>query len=111
MPSAPTLWDIFSALAGTVPGMLVLLGLAIGGLVILLPLLLPEIRGWREVEQRVVYLDWGISVAAVLLGLGFFLVEIRSLGLGWGYGMRLRFALSGFFFAIAGRRVYSSVMS
>jgi uncharacterized membrane protein len=111
MTTNPSTGAIVFAILGTLPGILVLIGILIGFGVLFIPFMLPETHGWREVETRVVQLDWGISAAALLIGIGVLLVELRGYGVGFYYGNRYRYGLSGLFFYIALRRVYSRISS
>lgn len=111
MISNPSLATILLAVLRTFPGFLILLGITIGLSVFIFPFMLPETHGWREVEKRVVQLDWGISAAALLIGLGLLFVELSTDGSGFYYNGRYRFGLSCIFFYIATRRVYSRFSS
>lgn len=85
-------------------GWLLLLGTGLLLAIFLVPLALPEPVGWEAVERRVAISDWLFSVAFVLLGLGFLLLEAEMFHYQIALPLRYRIGLSVLCFGIAGRR-------
>lgn len=96
---------MLQSILSTGSGVLILLGLVVGALVFVVPLFLPDPDDLRSSERLLVATDWGLSLAAALIGIGVLLIEVNSSSLGY-LSIRNRFLISGFFFAIAGHRVY-----
>jgi hypothetical protein len=103
--AVPAAGEILTAIISSLAGRLILVGLAVAFVVFLIPLSFTETDDSRVAERRGAFIDWGITIAAIFIGAGVFLVEDSLFGPGYGYG-RYRYGISFFFFAIAGQRVY-----
>jgi hypothetical protein len=90
--------------------LLILAGLVIGVIVFLAPLFMDSAADYRNSDRIVTFNDWGISIAAGVIGVGVLLFEMQG---PWAnpYYLKYRFAVSGFFFAIAGHRVFRRTRS
>jgi hypothetical protein len=109
MSAVPSASEILRAVVASLPGRLILAGVAVGVLVFLVPLFFAEPEDPRVTARRGAFVDWGVSIACVLIGAGAFLVETSDFGLGhsYSYDPQYRYGISLFFFAIAGRSVYT----
>ncbi|WP_285575208.1 hypothetical protein [Geothrix limicola] len=99
---------MLSSILTTAPGLLILLGMLIGISVFLIPIFLPSPDGWKSSERLTIFTDWGLSVAAVVAGIGVLLIELQGSYIGFGT-WRNRFILSGLLFAFAGNRLYQKI--
>jgi hypothetical protein len=99
---------MLSTLLYTAPGLLIMLGLLVGVSVFILPILLPSPDDWKSSERLIIFTDWGLSAAAVVMGIGVLLIELNGYYIGYGT-WRNRFLLSGLLFAFAGNRIYKKL--
>ena len=99
---------MLSAILSTAPGLLILVGLLLAMSVFIIPMFLPSPDDWRSSERLVVFTDWGLSIAAVVMGIGIFIIEIGGPYFGYG-NYRYRCTISGLLFAFAGTRIYKSL--
>lgn len=108
MAPTPSAGTIFITALCTIPGFLIATGLLWGVLVLVIPLTWSEADGWRASEKVIVWTDWGISIAAFLIGLGLLTMKLE-LATSYGPVGNSRFGLTGLFFYIAFRRAYSRI--
>lgn len=93
--------DVWISILNTVPGMLISLGVLLGVMVFLVPILLETPKNTQATDRRIRITDWSFSIAATLIGLGLLWVQLENPALGGRYG-HYRFVIPGFFFAFAG---------
>ncbi len=97
--------DLIKAILATAPGLLIALGLGVGLLVFVIPIFIPSPDGWRSAERLILFTDWGLSIAAVVAGIGVLMLELQGNYVG-SFSLRQRFLCSGLLFAFAGHRIY-----
>ena len=99
---------MLSVILSTAPGLLILLGLLLAVSVFVIPMFFASPDDWRSSERLVLFTDWGLSIAAAVVGIGVFLVEMGGPSFGFGH-YRYRVTISGLLFAFAGTRIYKRV--
>ncbi|MBI4911727.1 MAG: hypothetical protein HY823_03230 [Acidobacteria bacterium] len=97
--------DIWIPLLKTVPGVLFILGVALGLLVFLAPLFMESPTNTKATDRILLITDWGSTIAATLIGIGLLWIQLEYPTIGGGFG-RSRFVIPGFFFAFAGFKTF-----